>query len=143
MWILIIVATIGYAFFQFFSAKAGGKIDGGLVPVIVNLVAVVIPLSLLMIKVANKGNLLTTTRSGIVYASLAGLGIAMFAIAFHKIFQYGGNLSYVSPLVFGASIALSTLLSVLFLKETLTVYHLLGIALVVSGIALISFARAQ
>lgn len=142
-WSLIIIATIGYAGFQFFSAKAGGKIDGGLVPVIVNLVGVVVPLTIVLAKVLNKGMLLPTQRVGLLYAVLAGLSIAVFGITFHKIFQYGGNLSVVSPLIFGASIAISTALSLVFLNEAINAYHVIGILLVISGLVLISIARTQ
>jgi hypothetical protein len=41
---LTIIATAFYAGFQIFSRLAGGKIDGFLVPIIINLVAVFIPL---------------------------------------------------------------------------------------------------
>ncbi len=140
--VLIIIATIGYTFFQFFSAKAGGKIDGGLVPVVVNIFAVLIPLTFLLVKVFNKSQFLHTQRIGLFYAILAGVSIAVFAMAFQKIFQQGGNLSYVSPLIFGGAIALSTILSVIFLKESVTRLHLAGIFLVASGLCLISFARA-
>lgn len=143
VWLLIVIATLGYAAFQFFSAKAGGKIDGGLVPVIVNLVGVFAPLALLLGKIMNKGQLLPTQRTGMIYAILAGFSIAAFAVAFHKIFQHGGNLSVVSPLIFGGAIALSTLLSLIFLKETVSAQHILGIVLVFVGLALISLARVR
>lgn len=140
---LVIIATLGYAGFQFFSAKAGGKIDGGLVPVIVNVCAVIVPLAFLLTRAANKAHFLPTQRSGLVYAILAGVSIAAFALAFHKIFQHGGNLSYISPLVFGGSIALASVLSIIFLKESLSLYHVIGTILVLTGIVFISVAKAH
>lgn len=143
IWILILIATLGYALFQFFSAKAGGKIDGGLVPIIVNVVAVIVPLIVLASKLANKGHLLPTQRSGLIFAALAGFGIAIFAIAFHKIFQYGGNLSYISPVIFGGAIGMSAVMSLIFLKESITFYHAAGIFMIVAGMVLIAVAKAQ
>lgn len=140
---LVIIATLGYTGFQFFSAKAGGKIDGGLVPVIVNVCAVIVPLVFLLTKAVNKASFLHTQRNGLVYAVLAGVSIAAFALAFHKIFQHGGNLSYISPIVFGGSIALASVLGIIFLKESLSIYHALGIVLVFVGLVLISVGKAH
>lgn len=142
-WIYVAIATVGYAFFQFFSARAGGKIDGGFVPIIVNVIAVIVPLLFVLTKIVNKEQFVQTQRSGIMFSLLAGFSIATFAIAFHKIFQHGGNLSYVSPIIFGGSIALATSLSLIFLKETLSIYHVLGIFLVLTGLVFISLARAH
>lgn len=143
-WILVVAATMSYALFQFFSAKAGGKIDGSIVPIVVNLVAIIVPLLIYYyLKNSESHSFIPNTKAGLLYASLAGVSIAGFALAFHKIFQAGGNLSYVSPLVFGGSIAISTILSAVFLKESLTLYHVAGIILVLSGISLIVVAKSQ
>ncbi len=140
--LLIIIATVAYALFQFFSAKAGGKLDGSLAPLVMNVVNIALLLLFFLSQLLGKAHLLPTQRSGLIYAGWAGVAIAVFILSFNKIFQHGGNLSFVSPMIFGAAIVLSTILSVLFLKESLTPYHFLGIVLVISGIAFISFARS-
>lgn len=143
IWILMFISAVGYAGFQFFSAKAGGRLDYLLSAIVINVVAVIIPLTLLLNGIFQKNAVVTTQKSGLIYAGLAGISIAIFAIAFQKIFQQGGSLSFVSPLIFGGAIALSTILSLLILKESINIYHILGILFILGGIACISLAKAQ
>ncbi len=49
------------------------------------------------------------------------------------------NLSYIIPILTGIAQILSCILAFSFFKETITIYNVLGIILVVSGIFLLSF----
>jgi uncharacterized membrane protein len=131
-----------YAGFQIFSRLAGGKIDGFLVPIIINLVAVFIPLFVYVQQKAKGSTFLATTRPGLVYAVFAGASIALFAISFAKIFQKSGNLAFVSPIIFGGSILLSTLFGALLLKEQMSPLHIVGFIAILFGIGLIILAKA-
>ncbi len=142
--VLTVLATIFYTGFQIFSARAGGKIDGVLVAGVVNIFGFAIPLTVyLFLRYITKSEVLPTTKSGLVFAGLAGVSIAAFALAFQKLFQNGANLSVVSPIIFGAAVGLSVLYGAVFLNEPLSRLHVLGVLMVVAGIGAIIYARAN
>ena len=93
-------------------------------------------------KLSKGAKLVATTSSGILYSVLAGLAIALFSILLIKIFEKGG-LAYVVPLIYGGTVALASLTGWLIFKESVSGLQILGITVVIIGIALIVFAKVQ
>jgi uncharacterized membrane protein len=74
---------------------------------------------------------------------LAGVAILLFSVLLARIFNRGGNLVYVIPLVYGGAMVLSSLFGWLFLKEKVTGLQALGLALVVFGVTCIVAAKLK
>ncbi|MDO8600375.1 MAG: EamA family transporter [bacterium] len=141
--VLIIFATIFYTLFDIFTSRAGNRIDANLSSVIFNGLGAILPLTVYIFYKFSKGaKLLATTSSGIIYSILAGIAIALFSILLIKIFEKSG-LTYVVPLIYGGTVALASLTGWLLFKESVSGLQLLGIAVIIIGIALIIFSKMQ
>lgn len=135
--ILAITASVMFAFQYLFvrlGTRDGTVTDVVFVSLLTNVVMVVPPALLLY-------DFAMTPRAA---ASFAGAGLAGSFLAricmFNSIQRIGANRT--SPIV--ASNALfATLLAVVVLDETLTAVHLLGVVLIVAGVALISYETAE
>ncbi len=75
-----------------------------------------------------------------MFAVFSSISLAIFAISFAKIFQKGGEVSVISPMVFGASIVLSTAFGIIFIHEKTSLVGMSGMLLIVVGILLIAKA---
>ena len=139
---LIALAIVSYASFQINQKLAGGKADSLVVGAVANLFPVLIFSSILLLSKYRQTNLLPTTKEGVIFAVFSGISVAIFAISFAKIFQKGGEVSVISPMVFGASIVLSIAFGIFFLHEKTSVIGLSGMFLVVIGLLLIARANA-
>lgn len=141
--VLIIIATILYTLFEIFASRAGNKIDANLSSVIFNSLGAILPLVIYAFYKLSKGTkLITTTNPGIIYSILAGIAIALFSIFLIKIFEKGG-LAYVVPLIYGGTVALTSLTGWLIFKESVSGLQILGTTIVVIGIGLIIFSKIQ
>lgn len=141
--VLIILATILYTLFDIFASRAGNRIDANLSSVIFNGLGAILPLIIYTFYKFSKGaKLIATTSAGVVYSILAGVAIALFSILLIKIFEKGG-LAYVIPLIYGGTVALASLTGWLLFKESVPGLQLLGIAVIVIGIALVIFSKMQ
>ena len=141
--VLIILATILYTLFDIFASRASNRIDANLSSVIFNGLGAILPLVIYCFYKLSKGaKLVATTSSGILYSVLAGLAIALFSILLIKIFEKGG-LAYVVPLIYGGTVTLASLTGWLIFKESVSGLQILGITVVIIGIALIVFAKVQ
>lgn len=141
IFLLLFLTTLFYSFFQIFVARTAGKIDATLPGVIGNLVAVVIPLAVFIyLKFGKRAEMFPATTQGIVYSVLAGVAVAIYGILLVKSFERA-DIAVVIPVVFGGSIALSTLFSWLFLKEQISSIQLAGIIAVIIGVGLIALKK--
>ncbi len=141
--IFIILATILYTLFDIFASRAGNKIDANLSPVIFNGLGAILPLIIYAFYKFSKGaKLIATTSSGIIYSVLAGISIALFSILLIKIFEKGG-LAYVVPLIYGGTVALASLTGWILFKESVSDPQIIGIVVVIVGIALIIISKVQ
>jgi drug/metabolite transporter (DMT)-like permease len=141
--VLISLAAIFYTLFDIFASRAGNRIDANLSAAVINGLGAIIPLAVFIILKSIKGaKLINTTTSGIIYSLLAGLAIALFSLLFIKIFERSG-LAYVMPLIYGTAIALASLTGWLIFKETVSALQIIGIIIVIIGIALIVVSKFQ
>lgn len=137
--ILVILCALFYAVFEIFAGLAGGKVNEWLAAVLYNGIGTIVPL-VVYFATTSKGK---TTLKGVVYASLAGVGIMLFSVLLARLFNKGGNLSYVIPAVYGAAIVLSALFGVFFLKEKVALLQLMGLALVLIGVVFIVVSKLK
>ncbi len=75
-------------------------------------------------------------------AILSGLVVSLFVLALSKSFTQN-KIGIVAPVVYGGTILLSTVLSYFVFKEKLSLSEGLGLALVLAGLAVIIYARAN
>jgi len=142
--ILIILATLFYTLFEVFASRAGNRIDANLSATIFNGLGAIIPIVAYMFYKFIKGTkLIASTTSGIIYSVLAGVSIALFSVLLIKIFEKGGGLAYVIPLIYGGSIILASLTGWLVFKESISGLHALGIIVIIAGIALVIISKLQ
>ena len=139
--VLILCATVSYALYDIFAAKAGGRIDATLSAVIVQVFGIALPLLALSLLYAQK-KVEQTTREGVLYSVLAGLAIAVFSVVFVKIFAKGGELSYVVPVIYGAVVVITTIIGIFLWKESITPMQVAGLFLTTAGLAMVIIAKA-
>jgi len=138
--IYILLAVIFYAVAITLSALASRAVDSNLVAALTNAVSAIIPIAI-VVPILNKHLLESSQKKfGILIAILAGLAIAIFAMALNK--SYTENkVAIVAPVVFGGAIFLSAILSSIFLKERISLLQGIGLALLAAALSLIVYAR--
>ena len=138
--VLIALCAVFYAGFEIFAALAGGKINSWLAAVFYNGIGTLIPLIIYVSTTANKGK---TTWKGILFASLAGIAIMLFSVLLANIFNRGGNLSYVIPVIYGSAIVFSGMFGIFVLKDKVNPIELAGLVLIILGVGLVVLARSK
>jgi len=129
---------IAYVGLDFFIKKASGKIDDFAGAFLINLFAL-IPVLLIYIWLKVTNHSMLFTKEGVMSAIFAGLSVGIGSITFIKVFSSGANLSIGSPVVRIGTIVLITLISLFVLKESLTAKQLIGLALSLVGLVLVTF----
>ena len=137
--VLLAFCAVFYALFEIFAGLAGGKINDWLAAVLYNGTGTVIPL-IVYISTTTKGK---TTVRGAIYAGLAGVGIMLFSVLLARLFNRGGNLSYVIPTIYGAAIVISSIYGYIFLKEKIGNLQLMGLCFVVAGVFFIVLSKIR
>ncbi len=137
--VLILLCTLFYTLFAIFAGLAGGKVDNWLAAILYNGIGTVIPFAVYIMS-RTKGK---TTASGIFFAGLAGIGIFLFSVILARVFNRGGNLAYVIPVVYGGAIALSSLFGWLALKEKVSGIQAAGIVFIIAGVACVAYAKLK
>jgi uncharacterized membrane protein len=135
---LILISAVFYSMFVIFAGLSGGKINQWLASVMFNGIGTFIPL--VIYSATSKGK---TTSRGIIYALLAGVSIMIFSVLLSRIFNKGGNLSFVIPALYGTAIVLSGSFGWLFLKEKMSGLQVLGFVLVIIGVGCIVAAKLK
>lgn len=83
-----------------------------------------------------KGTEMTASKEGLSISLFAGLFVGLYTVflflAFSKI-----DVSKATPILYIGSLAIATILSVIFLKETLNIYNIFGFILAAGSIFLI------
>lgn len=140
--LLLILATISYTLFGTFISRAGGHMDANLIATLGNGIGAVVPLMMYFyIKSVKQTEILQTKIEGIIYTVLAGIAIGFFAFFLAKLFEKGGNLSYVIPVIYGGTIALASIFGWLFFKESISISQFAGVTLIIAGIFLVIFSK--
>ena len=139
MFWLILIATVAYALFLVAISRASIFTDSNLVAAIINALGTFVPLGLFFLSGATLDG--DNNARGIAWAVAGGVGVAVFIMALAQIFSIGGNVGFVTPMVYGGSIGLATIITWLVYREQISLWHFAGLLLVSSGIACIVYAR--
>lgn len=132
-----IVTAIAFGLYNVFIKVSSDRIDQVLGAVILQVVALLLGGGFLLAQHLG-GRELAISRSGLLYAALAGLAVGLAEILSFVVFARGAPASLGSPIIMGGSVLVAALLGVAVLRESLQWSHVGGIALIVGGIALLS-----
>lgn len=138
----VLGAVVSYTAFALLASRTAGKIDSLLTAGIVNFVGAAVPLVLWVLLRARDPSSLPATPQGLILSLLAGAAISAFGVFLMKAFENGAA-SYVIPLVYGGTIALSSLVAWAVFREEMSIPQTAGILLILCGLAIIVFARAK
>ena len=88
-----------------------------------------------------RGGIVPTTRAGVLYSVLSGLCITGASILLFSALRRGGPVASTGTIVLGGGVALSALVSPWLFREPMTARRLLGVALGIAAIAVLSTER--
>jgi uncharacterized membrane protein len=135
--ILTAVCALFYALFAICAGMAGGSIDNWLASVLYNGVGTVVPLIVYLCG-AGTGK---TTWKGATWATVAGVGVMLFSVVLARIYNRGGNVSFMVPALYGGAILITSTFGWIVLRERVTWLGGAGLALILLGIACIVTAQ--
>ena len=139
--VLIVLAALVYTVFAICNARSGGKIDPSMGSLIFNGLGAVVALCVYLVQVYMLDiQPLAAKPSGIIYSVIAGFAIGTFSVLFITIYGRGGNLSFVLPVVYGASIALSAAIGFIVFREPVSTVRVVGVIAITAGIGLLATA---
>lgn len=141
LFITLALAVVAYTGFGIFTAKAGGKIGDLMLGLLTNVVASAV-LAVAYVLLRNK-SALPATRTGYIYACLAGLAIGAFSFLVANLFNRAENISFIMPVIYGATLVLVSIIGLLFFKDHATPLGLIGLAVTALGIGLVVYSRLQ
>jgi len=126
-------AALSLAAADFFLKLSSSRLSSNLVAFIYSM-ATLIPPTLLLIVARARGEEVTYTRDGIIFAVLMGIAFSLVVVFLNLTFASGVNLSVGTPVIRLAGIMLASTLGILFFQETISLRYLLGFGLAVLGI---------
>lgn len=85
-----------------------------------------------------RGDNVPTTRSGLVFAALSGLGISGGSILLFYALRRGGPVASTGTIALGGGVAISAVVAPLVYKEPLTLRRIIGVALGVAALVVLS-----
>jgi uncharacterized membrane protein len=137
--IFIALAAISYSIAILFLTVASRHMNTNLTTGVANIISAVVPIAVAIPALSRKG--LANHKFGLLMAVLAGIFIGIFGMAMAKNYSLN-KVGIITPLVFGGAIVLSTILSIIFLKEKVTLTQVLGLLVVIAGLGIVTYARA-
>lgn len=138
--IYIILATIFYTGAILLGTLAARNANAVVVATVMNATSALLPLLIAFPVIMKNG--FSHQRTGILYALLTGVAIALFTLALNKSYAEH-KVAIVAPLVFGGAIFLSAILSVVVFKEKISPLQGFGLGVLLLGFVLIIYARVS
>jgi transporter family protein len=135
--VLALLTASALALYNFFIKLASGHIAAAAGAVVLQLVAAALG-AVWLLRLKLQGQPLPLTGKGLALAALAGLGVGLAEILTFVVFSRGVPSSVGTPVIVGGSVLLTALLGTVVLRELLTVPQLIGLILIVGGIALLA-----
>lgn len=135
----MILAVLAYSLAVLIGASASRNANTNLVSAVNTLVSALIPFIIVVPILAKKT--FQTQKYGIIMAALSGIVVSLFVLSLNKSFTLN-KVGIVTPVVYGGTIFLTTILGYFVFKEKLSLIEGLGLALVLAGLAVIIYARA-
>ncbi len=134
----ILVAMVSYTLAIILGTYATRNANLYLVNAIVNGLSAIIPLALVFINFSKATS--ENSKLGILMAVLCGIAITIFTIALTKSYNTD-KVAIVAPLIFGGSIFLSAILSLVIFKEKITTFQGAGLLFLGIGLAFIIYSK--
>lgn len=137
-WIfLVLITAIFYGVYNVFIKISSGHINQIVGAVILQVVAALVGgVILVILKMTNSP--LVISQKGVWFAILAGVFVGLAEITSFFVFSKGVPVSIGIPIIIGGSILVGAILGLTFLKETLNPFHYLAIALIITGVVILS-----
>ncbi|GAB2967021.1 hypothetical protein GCM10027048_42110 [Hymenobacter coalescens] len=135
--VLALLTALALAFYNFFIKLAADHVPAAVGAVVLQLVAAALG-AVWLLKLRLQGQPLLLTGKGLGLAALAGLGVGLAEILTFVVFSRGVPSSVGTPVIVGGSVLLTAVLGLVVLREALTVPQVLGLLLIVGGIALLA-----
>ncbi len=136
--IYIFLALIFYTSLLLIGTFASRIANTNLVSAIINLFSAIIP-TIVAIPLLNKATI-DNQRLGVIAAIIAGLIVGLFTLTLNKSLAIN-KVGIVTPIIFGGSIFLSTILSYFIFKEKVSIMHGIGLVLLGIGFLIVTYAR--
>ncbi|MCB0652224.1 MAG: EamA family transporter [Saprospiraceae bacterium] len=132
-----IMTAVFFGAYNVFIKLASGHINQIVGAVILQVVAALLGgLILLILKTTDQP--LEISQKGINYALLAGVFVGLAEITSFYVFSKGISASVGIPIIIGGSVLVGAILGLTFLKESLGPVQYFAIALIVTGVVLLS-----
>ena len=87
------------------------------------------------------GESVTTTKLGVMFAALSGLGISGASILLFFALRRGGPVASTGTIVLGGGVAISAIVAPIVFKEPLTMRRIVGVALGVAAMVVLSTGK--
>lgn len=140
--IIALITALFFALYNFLIKSASDSINHILGAVILQIVATIAGIIYFyLMSFAKNSNNINFSKKGIILSIAAGLSIGIAEILTFYVFSKGLNAAIGTPLIVGSSILFTTILSLIFLKEELSLVQWLGVFTLILGIYLISFTN--
>ena len=136
--LLALLAAFCFGAYNVFMKIASGYIHEITGAVILQFVAAIAGLAILLYIKYGTNEVITISQKGIMYSVLAGLCVGGAEIVSFIVFGKGVPASTGIPIIIGGAIVVGTVIGMLFLKEKITTFHVLGTVLIILGILLVS-----
>jgi len=136
-WALVAAVLNGVVDFMF--KLSSGKINSALGGIILNLVGIV-PLVAFFVYIYLNKQAVVVTKQGFAFMAIAGVCVGMITIALFKMFSTGQNISVATPVMRISGIVFASLLGVIILHEPISLKYIVGFALSILGLFLITTA---
>lgn len=137
--VYLLLALVFYTAAIMVGTSAARNANTNLVSALGNLVSAILPIAIVIPVLAKKT--FHSQKYGLWMAVLGGFLVSIFVLLLNKSFTQN-KVGIVVPVVYGGSILLSTILSILIFKEKVTAVEAFGLSFVLVGIVIIIYARA-
>ncbi len=142
-YLLVAVAALMFGLYNVLIKVSSGHIQAVLGAVVLQFVAAFIGLALLIYLYLASPTEFTVTSRGLVLAALAGVAIGVVEIASFMVYGRGLAVAVGNPLIVGGSLVVTTGVGVVLLREHLNGTQLMAVALIMLGIALLTWQAAR
>jgi uncharacterized membrane protein len=123
------------AFHYLLLRAASGKVGDSLGALVLEGTAA---LGIFLYWLVMRGDSVPTTRAGVIFAALSGLGISGGSILLFYALRRGGPVASTGTIVLGGGVAISAVIAPLVYKEPLTVRRIVGVALGIAALVVLS-----
>lgn len=134
---LALLTALAFALYNVFIKLGSGRVHEVLGALVLQVAAVALGGGYALY-LHFSGHKLAGSGSGLGYSVLAGLAVGLAEILSFVVFAKGAPVSLGTPIILGGSILGAALIGAAILRESVGLAQLVGVALIVAGVALIS-----